>query len=362
MAFIASDTEDTWLMDAGPSPVFESLSKPTGLHDSLDLDRSDDDAENVAELTGTGTGTMIPTRSNAVLAFSYGKEMMFERIWIKPTLINPSFISEDIAYDIYTWNAWLDRSVEWTAESVTGELEGVAYVRDPLTITIAAFVEITYEMVLYEQGPAVQDTTYTETIDGDDYTIDIDSIRVIGFDPEPDWASRVRLSYEFETAMFANERLHEQRRPMRTRVRRGLRATYLTTDVEAQKLRNMLMYGHDKTFACPIYAEKLDVVTCTQGTSSIVFSSSTTDKWNLNTQCDRVILVDHENGQNEIKTIDSIAANSIVTSSDIQRAFVPASTLCYPIFIGTLKTAQERYHSNSVLETILTFEEYFGGG
>ena len=231
-----------------------------------------------------------------------------------------------------------------------------------LTITIAAFVEITYEMVLYEQGPAVQDTTYTETIDGDDYTIDIDSIRVIGFDPEPDWASRVRLSYEFETAMFANERLHEQRRPLRTRVRRGLRATYLTTDVEAQKLRNMLMYGHDKTFACPIYAEKLDVVTCTQGTSSIVFSSSTTDKWNLNTQCDRVILVDHENGQNEIKTIDSIAANSIVTSSDIQRAFVPASTLCYPIFIGTLKTAQERYHSNSVLETILTFEEYFGGG
>ena len=362
MAFIGSPIEDPLLqLDAGSSPVFESQTKPTGLIDSLDFDRSDDDSPLVASLEETGIVVISPVILTGFIPFSYGTELIFNRIWIDPTLINPPFISEDIAYDVVTWNAWITRSVDWTAEVVSGNTDGVLYDIDPLTITIPAFDNVIYEMILYAEGPATQNTTYTETIDGDDYDIEVRSIRVIGLDPEPNWAAGVTITYSFETVMFATERLREQRRPLRTRVRRGLAITFLTTDNAALKLRNLVIYGHDKAFACPIFPEKMDVSTCTQGTTAIVLTSSTTDKWNLNTQCQRVILVDHDAGANEIKTIDTIAANEITTVADIQTAFTPATTLCYPVFIGTLKNVNEKHHSNNVTEIKLSFEEFYGG-
>jgi hypothetical protein len=361
MAFKGTDLEDPLQLDAGASLVFEGLSKPTGLNDSLDLDRSDDDRPNVASTEEVGNVVMSPIVLNGILAYSYGEELMFNRIWIDPQVINPSFVSEDVTYVVETWNAWITRSVDWTAESIAGDTDGVLYDHAALTITINAFDEVLNDMILYGEGPATQDTVYTETIDGDDYEIDIDTIRVIGLDPEPNWIRKVKITYSFETVMASNERFMEQRRPLRYDLRRKLSIEFLVLANEAHTVDLLLQYGHDKAFACPIYPELMIPTTRTQGTTAVVVSTETTYLWNLNNACERIIIVDHINGQNEIKSISSVAAYQVNTTSTIQGTFTPASSSVYPIFIGTLHNHKIGHHTDDVQSVTLEFQEFIGG-
>jgi hypothetical protein len=360
MAYIGSDLEDPLQIAAGSSLTFESQTKPTALNDSLDLDRSDTDDWNVASTEEVGS-PFAPIKHNAILAYSYGAELIFDRIWIDPQVINPVFVSEDVIYEIETWNAWITRSVDWTAEAITGDTDGVLYDHAALTITIPAFDDVTYDLTLYGDGPAIQDTVYTETIDGDDYEIDIDTMRVIGLEPEPNWGAHVKISYSFETVLALNDRLVEQRRPLRHELRRTLQFEFIEVGHAAHKVNHLLQYGHDKVFACPIYPELMVPATLTQGTTAIVTSTTTTKLWNLNNACTRVMIVDHINGQNEIKIISSIAANQINTTSTIQGTFTVATSTVYPVFLGVLKRHKVTHHAADTQKIALTFEEYIGG-
>lgn len=360
MAYVGTPIEEHVLLEAGSVLTFESQSKPTALRDGLDVAASEDERPNIAATLEVGSPTS-PIKHDGVLAFSYGEEMIFNRIWIDPPVINPAFVSEDVTYEVETWNAYIGKAVDWTAEAVTGDTEGVLYDRDPLTITIDKFDDVVYDMVLYREGPAVQDTLYTETIDGDDYTIDIDTLRVVALSPEPDWRAKVRIGYRFKTAMAQNERLHEQRRPLSHTVERTLQVDMVVDGNIATKVANLLRYGHDKVFACPIYPERMLPTTLTQGTTAVVLSTATTKMWNLNNQCTRILIVDHAAGTTEVKTIDSVAANQINTTSEIQGSFTPATSTVYPVFLGVAKAPKLKHETDTVARIGLSFEEYVGG-
>ncbi len=350
---------DTLELDAGSSLTFESQTKPTGLNDSLDLDRSDDDNENVATYKSSSS-IMSPSVELGVMPFSAGEELIFNRIWIDPDVIHPPFTMEDSDYNVEVWNAYLGEDVTWTAEDVTGDTDGVNFARDALPITITKSDAKVYVMTLYREGPAQQDTTYTETIRGDDYDIDIDTLRVLWVNPWPNWIERIHTGYNFETVIAVGDRHNEQRRPLRHDIRRTLKIELHAQNHELHLLSNTLQFGHDKVFACPIYQEHAICTTITQGTSTIVTSTDLSTHWNLNNACDYIMIADHTAGDIEIKEISSLTAYSIVTTQDIAGSFSVNSAIVYPVFIGVLTSHSIRHETNNIAVIKLEFQEYIG--
>jgi len=360
MGYIGTPLEDPLQIDAGSSLTFESQTKPTGLNDSLDADRSENDAENVAH-TKTQSVVMSPAVLDGFIPFSYGEEFIFNRIWITPSVIDPSFTTEDTEYNVEVWNAYLTEDVTWTAENITGDTDGVNFAIDATPFTITKSDAPIYIMTLYQSGPPIQDTTYTETIHGDDYDIDVTTMRVLWLNPGPNWVERVRTGYSFETAISLNDRFVEQRRPLRHDIRRTLSLELYAETHQLHILSNVLQFGHDKVFACPIYQEGVICTTIPNGATTIVTETDTTYHWNLNNACQQIMIVDHEAGEVEVKEITSVAANAIETAMDIEGSFNVASTIVYPVFIGLLVSHSIRHETNTKATIKVSFEEYIGG-
>jgi hypothetical protein len=351
---------DWYLEMTTTGQVFESQSKSKSLNDSLDVAEHSEFQYKIAGRIDRGQPVTVASLTGQK-NFQFGEEMIFDRIWIDPVLINPTFITEDVDYDVEVWNAYLDQSATWTTEVITGDTDGVSFARDPLTITILKGDYEVYVMTVLGEGPAVQDTTYTETILGDAYTIDIETMRVIGLDPEPNWISRVQVGYSFETVLSVSDRHVEQRRPLRHDLRRTLSIELIGMDTELHKLSNLIQYGHDKVFACPVFQERVLCTGIPNGGTSITTLTDTTNHWNLNNACSRIMIADHAGGTVEIKNISAVAANTITTSSEIAGTFDVNSTMVYPIFVGTMRSHRIRHLTNTKAIAKLQFEEYIGG-
>lgn len=358
--FIGSDTDDVIWLDAGATLTFETQDKPYGLNDSLDLDRSEDDNANIAQYIDSSS-VMSPVIVDGVIPFSAGEELIFNRIWIDPNVINPAFTTEDTNYNVEVWNAYLTEESTWTAENIAGDTEGVNFARDGLPITLGASEAKVYVMTLYREGPASQDTTYTETIRGDDYDIDITTLRILWLNPEPNWVERVHTGYNFETVVAVNDRHFEQRRPLRHDIRRTLKIELHANGHELHILSNTLQFGHDKVFACPIYQERILCATIPNGASTIVTTTDIATHWNLNNACNYIMIADHAAGDIEIKEISSIGAYSIVTTQDIVGSFNVNSTIVYPVFLGVLTSHSIQHETNTIAVIKLEFQEFISG-
>jgi len=292
------------------------------------------------------------------LSATYGDDNLFHRVWVSPLLIEVGFITEDDQFEVKIWNAWLAREVDFTAvSSIAPEGTLITYPTLPYTITRSDSLILTLD--LYKEGPPVQDTFYGLTIDGDLYTTNITGTRVLPVEPDIQWDESLTISYEFATIMYQDGvRFQEQRRPLMEWADRVISATYLLEGNSAHKFFNVLSYGHDKVFGCPIYNEKMVASSITVDSNIIPLVTATDDLYNLNNNANYIIIVDHENELAEIKEIEAIASAQITTVKDIVETFDVGSTFIYPALISLLYAVSFTEQSDNVETMQVEFREF----
>jgi hypothetical protein len=295
---------------------------------------------------------------NGIIPFGYGRDVLFYKIWFEPVEIDAGFIVEETDYNIKIWNTFFDGSVQLTAVSgVSTAGTGVTY--DSLPITINTFGDYWVTLTVYEEGPPVQSTDYTFTIDGYDWITEVEGIRVVPVPWEPDWDSKIRFEYHFDTVLATNKYFVEQRRPLRYKPYMKANFQITGVGVDGQKLKQSITYGHDKVFGVPIFSE--------QGYPSSDFNSSATIQcsndlsilWNLNNLAEYVIVVDHFDLTSEIKAIDSIGTNQVVCQVPITRTFSNwQRCVVYPVVMCTAESIASRAETDEIFRTSWKLLEY----
>lgn len=307
-----------------------------------------------------GNSVHTPSRSIMSPLFSAGNDLIFERIWVTPQLIEASFITESKDYEIAIWNAYQERSVVFSAIDSTSPT-GTTLTTPTLPVNITQSDDLVLTLTIDQEGPPLQNTTYTTTIDGIDFVITITGIRVIGLVPEPNWGPGIQINYSFETAMFQTPRFREQRRPLMDTPYRQAYLRYLSYDTEAHRFFYVLAYGHDKIFGVPIYNEMMRASDIPNGGTVITTTTATTDMYNLNNLCSHIAIVDHNNNLSEIKEFSSIGTNSITVSQAITGTYNVNTTLIYPVFFASV-TSLQKSHATDDVETIeIEFGEFNDG-
>jgi len=181
----------------------------------------------------------------------------------------------------------------------------------------------------------------------------------------PDWASGVKVTYKYETALFENKRHNEQRRALQSASRRIIETTFNLTNTDASRLNFLLVRGKDQPFAVPLYTEVMvpSAIGGAVAAPDSITVPDCSDLWNLNNRATYLFLADYANDETELLVIDSIFPTSILVTTLISGSFTVNSTYAYPIFWGFLAKEPELKHRTSQHLSIgLTFEEFIDGG
>lgn len=308
-----------------------------------------------------GNWLFTATRRMGYMPFSAGRDLIFERIWVSPQLVAAGFITEELTYDISVWNAYQERSVEFT--SVTGlSADGTDLDTPTLPHTITQSDDLILTLTINLAGPPIQATTYSLVVDAVTFGVEVTGIRVVGLIPDPNWGRGIMIRYRFETAMAVSPRFVEQRRPLMDAPYRDMTATYLLSDEEAHRFFYVLSYGHDKIFGLPIYNEKLRCSVIPNGGTTITTVTDTTNMYNLNNLSTHIAIVDHADGTSEIKEVSSVGANSIEVAQDISGTFDVDTTRVYPVVFATVASLRKQHATDNVETVAIEFAEFNNGG
>lgn len=308
-----------------------------------------------------GSWAFTGIRRNGVLPFSAGRDLIFERVWVEPQRVEAGFITEELTYEISIWNAYQERSVEFTSMSSVAS-DGTSMPTPSLPVDIQQSDDVVLTLTIDQNGPPIQDTYYKPLVDGVLYSIYITGLRVLGFSPEPTWEKGVQIVYGFQTAMYQSIRFEEQRRALMDEPYTKLTATFPITSQDAHKLFYDLSYGHDKLFGVPIYNESMGVSSITAGSDTITVANAVDNLYFLNNLATHIIVVDHGAGQTEIKEISSITpSDTITTTQDVVATFTAATTRVYPIFFGVVASVRSGHVTDDVVMVELSFEEFNNG-
>lgn len=291
--------------------------------------------------------------------FGYGSDFLFERVWIDPSEVDAGFIIENVQHDIKFWNSDRINLATTTAVNAVNQ-EGTLLTYPSLPSIIAAFGEAIYILDIYEDGPVIQDTTYTVTINGIDFDIDIDGIRSITYEMVymiPNWAKGIDVKYSFKTTKFVADKLKEQRRPLSN-------SSWFSTNFgiesyadKARRVFNTISYGKDKVFSVPVFNEQIIPTSISQGSTTITTSKDLTELYCLNNKSTIIIIFDYVNNVTEAKAISSISANSIELETEILNDFQNTPVI-YPVIFCYLKSFSGDLVTNDFDDMNIEFEEY----
>lgn len=294
---------------------------------------------------------------NALLYFSYGDDILFYKIWFEPFFIDAGFIVEDVDYDIKIWNAFFDTTASITAVNGSGT-DGTEITHDSLPITIGKFADEWITVTVLQEGPPLQETSYTITVNAADYITEIEGIRVVPVPWDADWDSKVNIEIHFETALSRNKWFMEQRRPLRYKQFYKISYRVSAEGVSAQKLKQTMAYAHDKVVGVPVFSEHAYPSQDFSSSTTINTSNDLSTNWYLNNQAQYIVITDHDSLQTEIKEIDSVNANSIVCTLPVSGSFTWQNCVVYPVVMCTADSLRIRPETDLIFVGDFVFTEY----
>lgn len=305
---------------------------------------------------------LSPSDDNiGALNANMGSDYFFERVWVIPSIISLGFITEDTVENVEIWNAFRNQTTDVTDISVVNQDGTSLSYPTPLPDTVPTFGDAIYVLTVSDTGPPLQDTTYTITVNGVEYDIYITGIRVIPFDPDPNWDAIPEIHYEFSSTIYTSQHFQEQRRPISDESWINVVADYDAGGDKGRKLFNLLGYCHDKVVGVPIYCEKLTPSSATQGSSYAIVNEDMTYYYNAQ-KLDYVIIVDHENGTAEVKEISSLTAPSQINfSQSIVNTFDLQNTYIYPCVFCVISAYRSRNRTDDLDTVGVEFREFKNG-
>ena len=285
-------------------------------------------------------------------------ETLFGRVYVSPLAIDAEFITEYVEYDVVVWNAYFTKSVDITSILVQNQA-GTNMVYPTLPKTIPLSYNEVLTLIVYDEGPPTQDTDWLITVDGVEFNIDVTGIRVIAFVHEPDFSKSVTMVYNFLTSLAQNLRyLKEQRRPLQRLPFRDINFICHAKDLVLQKLVNTIHYGKDKVFAVPIFTEHMRPSAISAGSNSITIADDITYYYNLQNNCDYLIILDETDLSAEVKEISEIDGQDITFTSNVTGSYTAGSCSIYPCVFSYGKGFKVAPETKNNAQVTVSFGEF----
>ena len=206
-------------LDSKPVPIYDPHNVTAALHDtpqtSGPVTQNDHDTPTVINLDGVDVDY-------------YPKHSVRGSIYYDLAEID-LFITEDSFHTLKIWNAYesIKTITSITVDSVAGT--DLAPIETPKGLADGWYYP--FQFTVYESGPPVQDTTYTFTIGGEEFTTRITGIRILPFLYPINWDSNYKLTLAHNTVVEKNEIFREQRRPLQARTFKSVDVSILLKDV-----------------------------------------------------------------------------------------------------------------------------------
>lgn len=269
-------------------------------------------------------------------------------IIIIPLSLDAGFIIENVVLGFEVWNT----------KTVIATCTAIGYDPDSLGMLLAGAAP-TYEIdpgetevyvvTVYEEGAPEQSTIINFTIDGEVYPITVIGTRIVPIAYEPNWGDKISLEWVLETVVFQTERFVEQRRPLLEKPRRSETVTVREDNERAQRFWNLISYGKDKVYGIPIWHEVFWVVNASATDTVLTTAASIEKFWNLQNQCDYVMLYNFVDYTYEVKELASVTNTTITLVAGLSSTHDVNKTVLFPVFLGFVE--QIKFSSNTFENT-----------
>lgn len=290
-------------------------------------------------------------------------ELLYHRLWLTPSVIEIPLILAAVATKLRFWNAYLDRPVVLSDMNATGDATGVSMTDPllPINIPTNGFREL--EITVTTQGATSLDVLFDliHNADPQIVTIHVSGLRAMYLPIYHNWASDYQITYALSTVVSSTRRLHEQRKPIHSRVRREVSLEALSFD--SARLQNILQMSANRVFMVPFETEPMHPV----GTGSILnlatlpITETLTQYFNL-ARATHAVIRHFPTGGGFLAPIASYAANSLTFDSPITEDWKASDVCIYPVMPGTMTAFASTLITNRVGTAPLTCLEYFING
>lgn len=174
---------------------------------------------------------------------------------------------------------------------------------------------------------------------------------------EPDWGHGVFETYKLQTAVKTNSKLYEQRRPLVPKYIRKVQATYVEKGYIGQRLFFLLQYIKDQEVNVPIYSE-LMTGGVRNGYTTIDVDQDITYYWNLQNQCDYIIIINWVDDVFETRGLQSVSGSTLTLTEAITGTYSnPKACTIYPAFVGMLSDTNTKHLTDDVFNVEVELEE-----
>lgn len=290
----------------------------------------------------------------------FTNQILLDRIYFSPTVVNQGFITQDSFYSVKIWNAHNVHKEIATIQALNALGTNINYGSTPILLTDGS--EKIYTLTIYKDGPPFQGTTYIFTIDGADRTLVITGQRIDAFLYDPDWQERVHVKFKFGNIRAKSNRFVEQRRPLFIKPVREINAGFWFNEVELQEAHADIRTFNGKVLGVPIWTEPLTPTTSPLLGVSIVTVVEDFAYFFSMINLTKFVLIRDKTTKSihEIKEIASYNTGSktITFTSAVITAFVTANTVIYPIALCTIADFKTKYDTDAIVGFSLAFQEF----
>lgn len=291
-------------------------------------------------------------------SFLTDEELIYDRIWVTELLEFGTITELDDA-EIEVWNANFYSETSITSFTDPGH-SGISI------DTVSTPVALTYnESALYTvsvspTGPSQQYTIYEWVVGGLDFETLVTGERTLAFPFKINWKDDFYMGYKYNTIIFQSKTGHEQRRDYKEGIVRSIRGSILLEKVMATYFIHLMRGAASRLFVVPVYGEEFYCNSSPTGKLSITSAIDLSYFWNLNNYCTNLIIVDHNTGISEVKTVESISGDDITFTTEVVSSFTSDATL-YPAFLGMLNNYSYEHLTDGVLRAEISFGEEVHG-
>lgn len=302
---------------------------------------------------------VVQYTGNVLRLHDVAADLIYERIWVTD-LIDFGTIVEDTEAYTYIWNAYIGQSVDYTAVTDPDD-EGIniAYATPP--ITLLPNEEVAYLTTVYAAGPAEQYSVYIWLINGIQFETLVKGERVLVFPFVPNWKQGVNFTLGYETVIVAGRNLYEQRRSQWPSPKREVSFNIEEQGIVAERLLNTLRFAQGRYVGVNVYHEIFWTSGTITGETDIVSAVSLTDRYNLQNLCTKIAIIDPYNAVGELKSIESIAGDTITLTSEVQKTFDPTTAIMFPVYVGVMMNHNAKSITDNFTSADVQFREVFLG-
>lgn len=175
----------------------------------------------------------------------------YNRIHLSPRAIDAGLLSNETAYIITLWNAYITETVAISAINLSNSAGIKLDKAAPLGLL--PLTDLTLTLTLTMDGPPTQDTEVVFVTTAGNLTLNVSASRVIRFPFEPDWRSGFTFGVTCANILTQLGRRHEQRRAVTSQPAFAISFTAWYPRQKGRELTDVLENAFDRVLAVPLF-------------------------------------------------------------------------------------------------------------